>query len=159
MISYVSNLQILVGTLIGLMFGTNGVGEIPTQYAISVVLLICFYVCGFAWSWGPLGWLIPSEIFPIEIRSTGQSIAVCMNMFFTFIIAQTFRSMLCYMKFYLFFFFAGWLVIMTIFIGVFLPETMNVPIDDMIFVWKHHWFWRRFINDNDVRFAYSRVTK
>ncbi|KAM0949919.1 putative sugar/inositol transporter, major facilitator, sugar transporter [Dioscorea sansibarensis] len=151
--------QILVGTFIGLVFGTHGEGGIPKQYAISVVLLICFYVSGFAWSWGPLGWLVPSEIFPIEVRSIGQSITVSMNMFFTFIIAQVFLSMLCHMKFYLFFFFAGWLVIMTIFVGVFLPETKNVPMDEMVFVWKHHWFWGRFVNDDDVRFGYFRVTK
>ncbi|GFQ05168.1 hexose carrier protein hex6 [Phtheirospermum japonicum] len=35
-------------------------------------------------SWGPLGWLIPSEIFPLEIRSTGQSVSVAVNFLFTF---------------------------------------------------------------------------
>ena len=28
----------------------------------AIVALICIYVAGFAWSWGPLGWLVPSEI-------------------------------------------------------------------------------------------------
>ncbi|KAL2523957.1 Sugar transport protein 1 [Abeliophyllum distichum] len=60
-------------------------GELPKWYAIVVVLLICIYVAGFAWSWGPLGWLVPSEIFPLEIRSAAQSINVSVNMIFTFV--------------------------------------------------------------------------
>ncbi|KAI3753011.1 hypothetical protein L2E82_25055 [Cichorium intybus] len=37
-------------------------------YGFSVLILICTYVAGFGLSWGSLGWLIPSEIFPLEIR-------------------------------------------------------------------------------------------
>ncbi|KAJ4961743.1 hypothetical protein NE237_021653 [Protea cynaroides] len=49
---------------------------------ISVLVLMCF-----AWSWGPLGWLIPSETFPLETRTAGFSFAVRITMLFTFIIA------------------------------------------------------------------------
>ncbi|CAM0151680.1 unnamed protein product [Urochloa decumbens] len=142
--------QVIVGSLIAGRFGTSGVGDMPKGYAAAVVLFICVYVAGFAWSWGPLGWLVPSEIFPLEIRPAGQSINVSVNMFFTFCIAQAFLTMLCHFKFGLFYFFAGWVVIMTIFIALFLPETKNVPIEEMVLVWKSHWFWKKFIADEDV---------
>ncbi|KAG6478370.1 hypothetical protein ZIOFF_061812 [Zingiber officinale] len=142
--------QAIVGTLIAIKFGTSGQGQIPKGYGYVVLFFICVYVAGFAWSWGPLGWLVPSEIFPLEIRSAGQSINVSVNMFFTFIIAQVFLTMLCHMKFGLFYFFAGWVLIMTIFIALFLPETKNVPIEEMISVWKAHWFWGKFIADEDI---------
>lgn len=142
--------QIVVGTLIAIKFGTNGEAHLSKGYAFCVVLFICIYVAGFAWSWGPLGWLVPSEIFPLEIRSAGQSINVSVNMLFTFIIAQAFLAMLCKMKFGLFYFFGGWVVIMTMFIAFFLPETKNIPIEEMVLVWKSHWFWGRFIRDEDV---------
>ncbi|XP_010904882.1 sugar transport protein MST3 [Elaeis guineensis] len=142
--------QIIVGTLIAIKFGTNGEANLSKTYAAFVVLFICIYVAGFAWSWGPLGWLVPSEIFPLEIRSAGQSINVSVNMLFTFIIAQAFLTMLCHMKFGLFYFFGGWVVIMTIFVALFLPETKNVPIEEMILVWKAHWFWGKFIADEDI---------
>ncbi|KAG1347178.1 sugar transport protein MST3 [Cocos nucifera] len=142
--------QIIVGTLIAIKFGTSGVASLSKTYAAFVVLFICIYVAGFAWSWGPLGWLVPSEIFPLEIRSAGQSINVSVNMLFTFIIAQAFLTMLCHMKFGLFYFFGGWVVIMTTFIALFLPETKNVPIEEMILVWKAHWFWGKFIADEDI---------
>ncbi|TKW29985.1 hypothetical protein SEVIR_2G004300v4 [Setaria viridis] len=142
--------QVVVGSLIAAKFGTSGIGEMPKGYAAVVVLFICVYVAGFAWSWGPLGWLVPSEIFPLEIRPAGQSINVSVNMFFTFCIAQAFLTMLCHFKFGLFYFFGGWVVIMTIFIALFLPETKNVPIEEMVLVWKSHWFWKKFVADEDA---------
>ncbi|KAE9461752.1 hypothetical protein C3L33_06340, partial [Rhododendron williamsianum] len=142
--------QIVVAACIGAKFGIEGEpGNLPKWYAIVVVLFICIYVAGFAWSWGPLGWLVPSEIFPLEIRSAAQSINVSVNMIFTFIIAQVFLTMLCHLKFGLFLFFAFWVVIMTIFIFFFLPETKNIPIEEMVIIWKEHWFWSRYMVDVD----------
>ncbi|KAK6932478.1 Major facilitator, sugar transporter-like [Dillenia turbinata] len=141
--------QIAVAAFIGAKFGVNGEpGELPKWYAVVVVLFICIYVAGFAWSWGPLGWLVPSEIFPLEIRSAAQSINVSVNMIFTFLIAQVFLEMLCHMKFGLFLFFAFWVVVMSIFIFFFLPETKGVPIEEMAIVWKNHWYWEKYIPDD-----------
>jgi sugar porter (SP) family MFS transporter len=142
--------QILVGIMIAINFGTQGVGELPKGSANLVLFFICTYVAAFAWSWGPLGWLVPSEICPLEIRSAGQAINVSVNMFFTFVIGQFFLSMLCHMKFGLFLFFAGFVVLMTIFVYFFLPETKNVPIEEMNRVWKAHWFWGKYIPDDAV---------
>lgn len=36
---------------------------------IVVVCFICIYIAAFAWLWGPLGWVVPNEIFPLEIDS------------------------------------------------------------------------------------------
>ncbi|TMW90127.1 hypothetical protein EJD97_016166 [Solanum chilense] len=142
--------QIAVAILIAIKFGVNGTpGELPKWYAIVVVIFICVYVAGFAWSWGPLGWLVPSEIFPLEIRSAAQSINVSVNMIFTFAVAQIFLTMLCHLKFGLFLFFAFFVVIMTVFIYFFLPETKNIPIEEMVIVWKEHWFWSKFMTEVD----------
>ncbi|KAL3522164.1 hypothetical protein ACH5RR_014998 [Cinchona calisaya] len=142
--------QIVVAICIGVKFGINGdPGHLPKWYAIVVVLFICIYVAGFAWSWGPLGWLVPSEIFPLEIRSAAQSINVSVNMLFTFLVAQVFLNMLCHLKFGLFLFFGFFVVVMTIFIYFFLPETKNIPIEEMSIVWKQHWFWSKYVTDAD----------
>ncbi|KAI4330544.1 hypothetical protein MLD38_028823 [Melastoma candidum] len=137
--------QCTVAALIGWKFGISGVAAgLPKWYAIVVVICICLYVSAFAFSWGPLGWLVPSEIFPLEIRSAAQSITVCVNMLFTFLVAQVFLAMLCHMKFGLFVFFAFFVGVMTAFIYFFLPETKNKPIEEMTEVWKEHWFWKQF---------------
>ncbi|CAL5427392.1 unnamed protein product [Camellia sinensis] len=142
--------QIAVGCIVGSVFGVKGEGTFSKGMGDIALTFICLYVAAFAWSWGPLGWLVPSEIFPLEIRSAGQSINVSVNMFFTFIIGQAFLSMLCQMKFGLFFFFAGFVLIMTLFVYFLLPETKNVPIEEMNRVWKAHWFWGKYIPDDAV---------
>nr|GEU61396.1 sugar transport protein 8-like [Tanacetum cinerariifolium] len=133
------------GLLAAFLKSTNA---LPKKYSFIVLFLICFFVSGFAWSWGPLGWLIPSEIFPLETRTAGFFVAVSMNMIFTFVIAQAFLTMLCHMRALIFFFFCGWIVIMLIYAIAFLPETKGISIDEMNDkAWKKHWFWKRYFDD------------
>ncbi|OEL13632.1 Sugar transport protein 1 [Dichanthelium oligosanthes] len=147
--TFVSIATFVLGTLIATKFGTTGVAEISRPYAIGVVFCICVFVSAFAWSWGPLGWLVPSEIFPLEIRSAAQSAVVVFNMIFTFIIAQIFLMLLCHLKFGLFYFFGAWEVVMTLFVYFFLPETKRIPIEEMDRIWGKHWYWKRFVDDNN----------
>ncbi|XP_056167374.1 sugar carrier protein C-like [Syzygium oleosum] len=138
--------QVAVASLIGWKFGVTGqVDNLPGWYAMVVVICICIFVSAFAFSWGLLGWLVPSEIFPLEIRSAAQSIVVCINMFFTFLVAQIFLTMLCHMKFGLFMFFAFFVALMTAFIYFFVPETKNIPIEEMSRVWGEHWYRKKYV--------------
>lgn len=132
-------------------FGVSGEGSFSSGEANLILFFICAFVAAFAWSWGPLGWLVPSEICPLEVRSAGQAINVAVNMLFTFAIAQVFLVMLCHLKFGLFFFFAAFVLIMTLFIALLLPETKNIPIEEMHLVWRSHWFWSKIVPqvDND----------
>ncbi|OWM70279.1 hypothetical protein CDL15_Pgr026129 [Punica granatum] len=142
--------QIGVGFIIAKKFGVKGEGFLTRDDASMLLLLISLYFAAFSWSWGPLGFLVPTEICPLELRSAGQAISVSIGMLFTFILAQVFVSMLCYMKFGLFFFFATFLVAMTLFIYLFVPETKNVPLEEMSWVLKVHWFWGDYIPDEVI---------
>ncbi|XP_059666917.1 hexose carrier protein HEX6-like [Cornus florida] len=137
--------QIMVGGILAAQLEDHG--GVSKGYALVVLILICVYVSGFGLSWGPLGWLVPSEIFPLEIRSAGQGITVAVSFVFTFIVAQTFLSMLCHLKYGIFFFFGAWVVVMTVFVHLLLPETKNMPIEKMDRVWREHWFWKRIVGE------------
>lgn len=140
--------QTVIAVVLGLKLQDHS-DNMSRGLAMLVVVMVCTFVSSFAWSWGPLGWLIPSEIFPLETRSAGQSVTVFVNMLFTFIIAQAFLSMLCHFKFGIFLFFSGWVLVMSLFVTVLVPETKNVPIEEMTErVWKQHWFWKRFMDEN-----------
>ncbi|CAN6548017.1 unnamed protein product [Malus baccata var. baccata] len=141
--------QVAIAIILGIKVKDHS-DDLHKGFAIFVVVLICTYVAAFAWSYGPLGWLIPSETFPLETRSAGQSVTVCINLLFTFVIAQGFLSMLCHFKFGIFLFFSGWVLIMSFFVLFLLPETKNIPIEEMTErVWKQHWLWKRFMDDDD----------
>ncbi|RAL54441.1 hypothetical protein DM860_001569 [Cuscuta australis] len=140
--------QCLAGAI--LMKHLHSTDAIPSHYAVMLLIVICVFVAGFAWSWGPLGWLIPSEIFSLETRTAGFFFAVSANMICTFAIAQAFLTMMCHLKAFTFFFFAAWIVVMGIFSCFFLPETKGIPIDEMNErAWKKHWYWKKYISDDE----------
>ncbi|KAG8069593.1 hypothetical protein GUJ93_ZPchr0006g40790 [Zizania palustris] len=141
--------QVIIGGIMAAKLGDDG--GVSKAWATLLILLIAVYVAGFAWSWGPLGWLVPSEIFPLEIRSAGQSVTVAVSFVFTVFVAQAFLSMLCHMKGGIFFFFAAWLAVMTVFVYLLLPETKGMPIEKVADVWREHGFWSRIIASDEER--------
>ncbi|KAJ1381057.1 Sugar/inositol transporter [Sesbania bispinosa] len=139
--------QMVIAIVLGLKVQDHS-DNLNKGFGMLVVVMVCTFVASFAWSWGPLGWLIPSETFPLETRSAGQSVTVFMNMLFTFLIAQAFLSMLCHLKFGIFLFFSAWVLAMSLFTVFLIPETKNIPIEDMTEkVWRQHWFWKKFMDD------------
>ncbi|KAK4437436.1 Hexose carrier protein HEX6 [Sesamum alatum] len=95
--------QLMIGAIMAAKLGDHG--DLSQGYSITVLILIGVYMARFEFSWGPLGWLVPSEIFPLEIRSAAQSITVAVSFFFSFLVTQTFLAMLCHLKYWTFFFF------------------------------------------------------
>ncbi|XP_039140382.1 sugar transport protein 8-like [Dioscorea cayenensis subsp. rotundata] len=120
-----------------------------------VVVSVCLFVSRFAWSWGPLGWLIASEIFTLETRTTGYAFAVSSNMLFTFLIAQAFMSLLCQVKpGIFFFFFTAWIIIMALLQYFMLQETKGIPMKEMTHTfWKNHWYWKRFMVEDECELS------
>ncbi|KAG2558518.1 hypothetical protein PVAP13_8NG272203 [Panicum virgatum] len=133
--------EVLIGAVMAAKLGDEG--GLGRAYALALLLLIGVYSAGFGWSWGPLSWLVPSEVFPLEVRSAGQSVTVASGFVFTILVAQYFLAMLCRMKAWLFFFFGGWIAVMTAFVYLLLPETKGLPIEQIDKVWAEHWFWRK----------------
>ncbi|KAL2925682.1 Sugar transport protein 14 [Bienertia sinuspersici] len=141
--------MVAVGIILAIYFGDGK--DIPKGIGYFLVILICLFVLAYGRSWGPLGWLVPSELFPLETRSAGQSIVVCVNMIFTALIAQCFLVSLCHLKYGIFLLFAGLIFTMTTFVFFFLPETKQVPIEEVIFLWRNHWFWKSYVSEEEVK--------
>ena len=93
---------------------------------------------------GPLGWLVPAEIQPAEIRTAGMATATATNMLFTFVIGQCFLSMLCHMKYGVFLFFAGMCIVGVVFIAALLPECKGLHVEEVHEAFTNHWFWKRY---------------
>lgn len=140
--------MIVTAVVLAVEFSKYPDGVLPTGTAIGVLVVICVFVAAFAWSWGPLGWLVPSEIQTLETRAAGMSAAVAINFLLSFIIGQTFVSMLCAMHWGVFLFFAGWVMIMTAFVIFFVPETRHVPVERVSLLFARHKIWRRLMGSH-----------
>ncbi|KAJ4797907.1 Sugar transport protein 14 [Rhynchospora pubera] len=145
--------MVVVAVTLALKFGS---GETLSKgVAVLLVIAICLFVVAYGWSWGPLGWLVPSELFPLEARSAGQSVVVCVNLFFTAAIAQCFLAALCHLRYGVFILFAGLIVIMSIFIFLLLPETKQVPIEEISQLFEKHWYWKNIISKDSSRVSHQ----
>lgn len=126
-----------------LVAGSALAAEPRCSYAMLAAT--CVFMAGFGVSWGPLGWLVPSEVMPLEVRSAGQSVVVAVTLLMAGVNGQSMLAMLCWIKSGVFFYFAGWVVAMTVFVAAMVPETKGVPIERMDSIWKHHRIWKRFV--------------
>ncbi|TVU25140.1 hypothetical protein EJB05_27622, partial [Eragrostis curvula] len=143
-----AQMLLLIGAIMAAKLGDEG--GLSKTYALILIVLIGVYATGFGWSWGPLSWLVPCEVFPLEVRSAGQSVTVASGFVFTVLVAQYFLALLCRMKAWIFFFFAGWIAAMTAFVYLLLPETKKLPIEQIDKVWGKHWFWKKIIGTDEA---------
>ena len=135
--------ELALAGLLGHYLGGGGAATLPAPAAAAALALMCLFTLGFAWSWGPLGWLIPAEVWPLDARSAGQALSTCVNFLVVFFTTQYFLAMLCAMRYWAYVFFAAWVAVMTLFAGLLLPETRGVHIEAMPELWAAHPVWRR----------------
>ena len=62
--------------------------EYPT--GIGVTLCCAVYVIGFAYSWGPVVWVVCAEMFPMRERGKANSVTTFSNWFWTCIVGAVF---------------------------------------------------------------------
>uniref|UniRef100_A0ACD5UBB2 Uncharacterized protein n=1 Tax=Avena sativa TaxID=4498 RepID=A0ACD5UBB2_AVESA len=146
-LSVVGLVKVAVAWILAEHLGRHHATTMARNYAYGVLALTCAYTFSFGLSWGPLKWVVPSEIYPVEIRSAGQAMTIAIALTLSFAQTQVFITLLCSLKYAIFFFYAGWVLVMTIFMAALLPETKGVPLEAMRSVWAKHWYWRRFVRD------------
>ena len=54
---------------------------------IVLITFVCIYIAFFASTWGPTGWAVSGEIFPLSIRAKGIALSTASNWLWNFIIA------------------------------------------------------------------------
>ena len=110
---------------------------------IGALLFMLMYVACFAVSWGPVVWVLLSEIFPNRIRGRAMAIAVAAQWISNLLVSWTF-PMMTKSSFLIEKFnngFAYWIygvmgVIAAIIVWKYIPETKGKTLEEMESIWK-----------------------
>ncbi|KAJ5381325.1 uncharacterized protein N7496_003753 [Penicillium cataractarum] len=95
------------------------------------IVFIWLFAVNFAYSWGPVAWVLTQEIFPNSQRSRGVAIVASTNWMFNFVIGLTTKDMLNSMKYGTYIFFAIFSGLGGLFIWKFAPETKDKTLEEL----------------------------
>jgi MFS transporter, SP family, galactose:H+ symporter len=140
---YVGAITMLVTMIAaGVAFQTIGSVSDPsmisgTPKAVLLVSVI-LYIFGFAVSWGPVVWIVCSEIFPLEGREIGMTITTMVNWTFAgLVMANALSFMQAHGNASIFYVFAGFCALAIAFVARFVPETKGITLEEMEFNLKN----------------------
>ena len=120
---------------------TSVVSSIPP---IVAVISIMVYSASFMFSWGPICWVLISEIFPNTIRGAAVAIAVAFQWIFNFIVSSTFLPMYNmslgtmenFGHAFSYSLYGVICVLAAVFVWKLVPETKGKTLEDMTRLWK-----------------------
>lgn len=138
---------LLIWGSLGMALGAIGVAisNLVAVPPLFPVICIMVYSASFMFSWGPICWVLISEIFPNTIRSAAVAIAVAFQWIFNFIVSSTFVPMYNMelgdmgSKFGHMFAYALYGVICIVaawFVYSLVPETKGKTLEDMTALWR-----------------------
>lgn len=122
-----------IGMAIG-MFGVAGMAY-ANVIGISTLVFIIVYTASFMMSWGPICWVLISEIFPNKIRGQAVAIAVAAQWIANYLISATYPMMMEYSGALTYGFYGLMSVLSAIFVWKFIPETKGKTLEDMENIW------------------------
>ena len=103
-----------------------------------LLIAVIVYIFGFAFSWGPVAWLVCSEIFPLKGREIGMTITTMVNWTFAGLLM---RYSLSFMENYgrstLFYIFSALSIVAIIFVKFAVPETKQIRLEELEKKLKH----------------------
>lgn len=127
------------------MFVALAIVGIAAYYQITSAWLLPFlllFMASFSISWGPVVWVLLSEIFPNRVRSLALSLAVFVQWIANFVVSQTFPLLTgdkwlqqTFHGAFPFLLFAVLCLLALLFVGKYVPETRNKTLEQMDELW------------------------
>jgi SP family xylose:H+ symportor-like MFS transporter len=103
---------------------------------IVPALSIIVYAAFFMMSWGPICWVLISEIFPNTIRGKAVAIAVAFQWIFNYIVSSTFPPLYAFSPMIAYGLYGAVCVLAAVFVWRWVPETKGKTLEDMNKLWK-----------------------
>jgi MFS transporter, SP family, xylose:H+ symportor len=123
-----------IGMAVG-MFGVAGLA-FANVIGISTLVFIIIYTASFMMSWGPICWVLISEIFPNKIRGQAVAIAVAAQWAANYFISSTYPMMMEFSAGMTYGFYGVMSVLSALFVWKWIPETKGKTLEQMESLWS-----------------------
>lgn len=130
---------LLITGSLGMAVGALGVALadiVPGLPGVIGVLSVMIYSASFMFSWGPICWVLISEIFPNTIRGAAVAIAVAFQWIFNFIVSSTFVPMYTWSPAFTYGLYCTMCIVAAVFVWKLVPETKGKTLEDMTALWR-----------------------
>jgi len=116
------------------MFGVAGLAFFD-MIGPGILAFIILYTASFMMSWGPVCWVLLSEIFPNKIRGQAIGIAVAAQWVANFFISSTYPSMMEVSEGFTYAFYGGMSLLSALFVWKLVPETKGKSLEELEALW------------------------
>ena len=137
---------LLITGSLGMALGAFGVALTFGHAGLELVTMISImlYSASFMFSWGPICWVLISEIFPNTVRGTAVAIAVAAQWIFNFVVSSTFVPMFNmhitsgddFGHWFTYGLYGVMCIVAAVFVWRLVPETKGKTLEDMSRLWK-----------------------
>ncbi|XP_015734890.1 solute carrier family 2, facilitated glucose transporter member 8 isoform X1 [Coturnix japonica] len=116
-----------------LWFTLNSVSPgTETRLSWLAVVSLGLFVAGFALGWGPVPWLVMSEIFPLKARGISSGACVLTNWVMAFLVTKEFHDFVGFLTSYgTFWLFSAFCCLSVIFAAFYVPETKGQTLEQI----------------------------
>ncbi len=128
---------LIVGS-IGMAIGMFAISTLSylNIIGVSTLVFIIIYTASFMMSWGPICWVLISEIFPNKIRGQAVAVAVAAQWAANYLISSTYPPMMEFSGALTYGFYGAMAVLSAIFVWKMVPETKGQTLEALEKVWK-----------------------
>lgn len=128
---------LIVGS-IGMAIGMLAISTLSFLNVIGIgtLIFIIVYTASFMMSWGPICWVLISEIFPNKIRGRAVAIAVAAQWTANYLISSTYPAMMEFSGGMTYAFYGVMSILSAIFVWRMVPETKGKTLEEMETLWK-----------------------
>ena len=128
---------LLITGSIGMSIGMFAISALAFKniIGISTLVFIIIYTASFMMSWGPICWVLISEIFPNKIRGQAVAVAVACQWFANYLISSTYPAMMEFSGGMTYGFYGLMAVLSALFVWKMVPETKGKSLEEMEKLW------------------------
>lgn len=99
--------------------------------ANGMYAFVVIYNVIYGFTWGPIPWLLPAEVFPLRGRAKGMALSTCSNWIFNFLIGMSSPDAFAGIHGYYYVIIAGFCLFSTGLVYFYYVETANHTLEEI----------------------------